>query len=450
MSRADLVQLSLLLDGELSLSEVSALRERLRDEPELRQASERLQRLSSVALLPTAEDRVAASRASARLGFKAPPVRWPWILGGVLLVSVVGGLWALGPDAPQPEPSPRVVEAPMDAAVVPGSTPPAPMPVRDPPVYLLSAGGPTVQVPADGRARVKGGGAFSFAGLPLQLDGSGDVVLTVTSAPGLLDAPPGTQSTETFTAPGGETVIAFVLSGQLRLVAATKPAAESPWTALILGQRKVVRLPERAAKVEVLTPGVLSARLISGRLVELRGQREGEASIVLHAPGGKRQTREVVVTSQFDAGRRQVWLPVGDRVPLELTGIERYGVGDATIVEVQRVPDGVQLRPLRNGITTLEVWFTDGRVDRWSVWSLPMPRLVLEGLRGPFAVPVWEERLLVLAPGEDVAVDPPWRAELVRHDATQVRLAPLALGPCTLVVTDGSGRRRQVLLTFHE
>lgn len=458
MSQVDLVQLSLLLDGELSPAEAAVLRERLRDEPELRQAYERLQRLSTVALLPTAEDQAAAAVAMKAVGVGAPRPKWPWVLLGVVGLVVGAALWGSG--APPSTPEPLAPVAPP--AVTPVPPPPAPSPVaavpappREPPVFLLSAGAPPEKLPADQRVRVKGEGPVSFAGVDLKLKGDGDVVLAVVNQAGLVDAPPGTRSTETFVTPSGDTVVAFVLAGEL-MATSPRRAALDDRDALIMasvGKRHLVRWSgAEAVRVTIEDPRLATVRLVTSRRLETRGLREGRTRITIEfASGKKRQWTLAVVTGSAigEFGKytgRELQPSLGDRIPLELSGVARFGVADPSLVDVQRTAEGLEVRALANkGMTILDIWFQDGTTTTWRVQIEPLEELDLAAPRGGLGLKMLSgEYRLALAPGDEVTVEPAEAGELLRLDATHVRFTPQAVGSVRLVITPTVGPRRSV------
>jgi hypothetical protein len=449
MTTQDLVQLSLLLDGELTPVESAALRLRLQEEPELRRAYERLQRLGSVVLLPTAVDAKASAEAMGELGFGTLPSspRWPWIVGSLVVALLVGGLFfaptgEVEPPNTTPPALPTVPSIPPRAVARP--------PAAAPPEVSLQPDSGTVvlEVPSEGEwVRVRGTGTIELSGAKLAVQG--EALLAVDrGGTGRIDAPLRTRGTEFFGTPDGATIVAFVLDGSITSTPAPgppDPERRASAERLLVGERRVFKVQKDSVS-RVLDAMVLVARTLDDEHLEVRGLKEGETTLEFMSRS-RRISMVIQVSSRDRHGVPTRHLEVGDVQEHDFPGLLRFSPGDQTIARVKARGSRLTFTGLRPGRTTLQLWFEDGHREDWAV-VVPGAPTVLVG-QGRFAfVRIDERALLADVPvGSRVTVEPASLARTVPLEATTMAVLPLAVGSGKVVVTETSGTRHEISLT---
>ncbi|MGV3622905.1 MAG: hypothetical protein ACO1OB_18950 [Archangium sp.] len=339
MTRDELLELSRLVSGEADRAEFEP---RLNSDADLQRALARLERLSELTVEPNADDVAAANRAAAK-ALRAS--KWPWVLGGVLLLAAAGFVFI------------ERVQPTIEHVQSVGT--------RD--AGSVSA----VRLPHTGRS--------VLAGVELELDGefwwaefSGAEPLTQASHvtrdnPSLENLP-----MKTFATPRHTLLVVWIVSGT---VVAAPPVEKKPAVAVPqdAGVREVtagepITLPIEPGETVAFEPASLGKAWGLGpgnAMFRTTGEGSGDV-VITHADGGVVRV-PVNSTATATEGERRTTVWVGTPKSMFLHDVVRWDVGDTSVLTVARDGIAFVFTGLRIGETSFRAWDSQGRLGTWSV-----------------------------------------------------------------------------------
>lgn len=113
--------------------------------------------------------------------------------------------------------------------------------------------------------------------------------------------------------------------------------------------------------------GIARGIRIGGEALIISAMREGSATLTLNQADGGTERYEIISKAESPGGVHALEMIVGNKQLMHLHGVNRWDVGDASLLEVTRDESEFTLKGLRVGQSTFRAWDADGRSGQWNV-----------------------------------------------------------------------------------